>query len=226
MNEPLWIPGAALTADRTNSGWALQRQSSDVYRVDFQVPAGFDRYCRILHRVYSSDGTLLPWSGYAQSVDITIEPQTHWYEITRGDPQLQNVGPIESSLDRASAQAFLKFLARHLDPDACIYAGFWIGWSWLHGIDPNLPTAPLGLRDYVLFSVPLSVLIREYKSDPSQFPGVLWPEDRSWYLSTDVDYDSTLVGGSEEFIDYLLTDQAVEALPIGPDVDLTYRALP
>lgn len=226
MNEPLWIPGAALAVDTTVSAWAHQRQSSDVYRVDFQVPAGLDRYCRILHRVYSSDGPLLPWSGYAQSVGVEIGPRTHWHEIARRDPQLQNVGPVESSLDEASAQAFLKFLARHLDPNASIYAGFWIGWSWLHGIDPNFPTAPLGLRDYVLFSVPLSALIREYRSDPSQFPGVLWPEDQSWYLSTDVDYNSTLVGGTDEFISSLIADQPLESLPIGPDVDLTYRARP
>ena len=45
-------------------------------------------------------------------------------------------------------------------------------------------------------------------------PSVLWPADRMWYVATDVDLDSTLVGGSAELIRTLSADERVEAHPI------------
>jgi hypothetical protein len=42
-------------------------------------------------------------------------------------------------------------------------------------------------------------------------PSVIWPEDRSWFLATDVDADSTLVGGSTELIQALCADDRIEA---------------
>lgn len=64
--------GFELVSDTSVADWATRRQSGDVYRVDFQVPAGFEKYCRVLHRVHGpSDGdpsdSFLPWSDYAQS---------------------------------------------------------------------------------------------------------------------------------------------------------------
>ncbi len=31
-------------------------------------------------------------------------------------------------------------------------------------------------------------------------PNLMWPRDKSWFISNEIDYDVTLVGGSEEMI--------------------------
>lgn len=234
MYDELRERGFELVSDTSVADWAGRRQSGDLYRVDFQVPAGFEKYCRILHRVHGpSDGdlsdSLLPWSDYAQSVGIAVRSDTRWYEISRRDPRLRSISPDVGGLDEISGPSYLDLLAGRLPAEAPIFAGYWDGIQPLHEPERDFPTARLGVRDYVLFQAPLAALTDAFHSESGflfDFPALLWPEDRSWYLSTDVDYNSTLVGGSQEFIDALLLDDSIEALPIGPDVDLTYRAAP
>lgn len=233
MYEELRERGFEIVSDTSVADWASRRQSGDLYRVDFQVPAGFEKYCRILHRVHgpSADGDLsdsfLPWSDYAQSVGLAIRPETRWYEIARRDPRLRGISPDVGGLDEISGPAYLEFLSKRLPAEAPVFAGYWDGIQPLHLPGRSYPTARLGLREHVLFRVPLAALTDAFHLEAGflfDFPALLWPEGRSWYLSTDVDYNSTLVGGSKEFIDALLAHEPIEALPIGPDVDLTYRA--
>lgn len=46
-----------------------------------------------------------------------------------------------------------------------------------------------------------------------QSPNILWTEDRSWVMVTEIDFDSTVVAGSQELIAALVQDPAIEALP-------------
>lgn len=56
----------------------------------------------------------------------------------------------------------------------------------------------------------------------AQAPSNLWPEDQSWVLATEMDFDSTLVEGSGALIRKLVQTQGLEVLPIGPDADLSW----
>jgi len=55
-------------------------------------------------------------------------------------------------------------------------------------------------------------------------PSIVWPDDRAWVLVTEVDVDSTIVGGSAELVDALLNDPRIEALPLPPDASLSWDA--
>ncbi|MEV7692992.1 hypothetical protein AB0N73_06635 [Microbacterium sp. NPDC089189] len=55
-------------------------------------------------------------------------------------------------------------------------------------------------------------------------PSLLWPDDRSWVLTTDVDWDSTIVGGDADLIAAICADPALEALPIAADSSLQWDA--
>ena len=46
------------------------------------------------------------------------------------------------------------------------------------------------------------------------FTGVIWPFDLSWWITSDVDLDHSLVGGSAELVERCRTDGRFEALPI------------
>ena len=52
----------------------------------------------------------------------------------------------------------------------------------------------------------------------------IWPDDRAWVLVTEVDYDSTIVGGTPELVRALCADPRLEALPIREGADLTWDA--
>lgn len=57
----------------------------------------------------------------------------------------------------------------------------------------------------------------------AQSPSILWPEDHSWVLATEIDYDSTLIAGTRELIGELMKTPDLEVFPIGTDADLTWN---
>jgi hypothetical protein len=64
-------------------------------------------------------------------------------------------------------------------------------------------------RDYLLFHGPLSAASRiGHQVTDSWFlpqsPSLLWAADESWLLATEIDFDSTLIGGSRPLIDAVL----------------------
>ena len=87
-------------------------------------------------------------------------------------------------------------------------------------------------RDSLLFELDVRTLAEPGWAERSGWtsgartltPQCLWPEDRAWFLASEIDYDSTLVGGSESLIAELLDlgrTGTIEVLPIPPDADLT-----
>jgi hypothetical protein len=57
-----------------------------------------------------------------------------------------------------------------------------------------------------------------------QSPNLWWPDDRAWCVATEIDFDSTLVGGSRSAIDKVLGVPGLEALEITPQTRLDARA--
>ncbi|WP_432548369.1 hypothetical protein [Kineococcus sp. SYSU DK004] len=81
-------------------------------------------------------------------------------------------------------------------------------------------------RDHLLFRGPLhAALSIGEQTTPDHFhgwsPNLLWPADRSWCLGTDIDLDSTVVGGPTALVDAVLAAPGVEAWPVGEDDDLS-----
>lgn len=55
-------------------------------------------------------------------------------------------------------------------------------------------------------------------------PSLIWPADRAWILVSEIDFDSTIVGGSAELVADLCDDARIEALPIPEGADLHWDA--
>jgi hypothetical protein len=53
-------------------------------------------------------------------------------------------------------------------------------------------------------------------------PNLMWPADRGWFLATEVDFDSTLIGGSAGLAEAILSDSALEAWPVSPRDSLAW----
>jgi hypothetical protein len=97
------------------------------------------------------------------------------------------------------------------------------------------PRVSLPGRDYILFEGPLraatemgwpsgallSATYPELDVDPDWFqpqsPNLFWPADRTWCVATEIDLDSTYVGGSQALVESLLQDARFEAWPADLD---------
>lgn len=55
-------------------------------------------------------------------------------------------------------------------------------------------------------------------------PNLAWPDDRAWVLVSEIDWDSTIVGGSRALVDAICADERLEAALIPADARLTYDA--
>jgi hypothetical protein len=87
-----------------------------------------------------------------------------------------------------------------------------------HAPAPAGPRVRIPNRDYLLFEGPL-----EGASDMGdrssgffipQSPNLFWPDDHAWCVATEIDLDSTYVGGSTRLIADLLADDRLEALRV------------
>lgn len=56
----------------------------------------------------------------------------------------------------------------------------------------------------------------------AQSPSLVWPDDHAWVMVTEVDFDSTIVGGSTELIRALVGDARLEAHPIREGTSMTW----
>ena len=99
-------------------------------------------------------------------------------------------------------------------PDRCWFA-MWEGFGGLNdgGVRERLH---LPSRNYLLYSGTIDRAL-ETPMDPfplDQSPNLWWPEDRAWFVATEIDFDSTFVGGDNGLIAELVSDERLEALPI------------
>lgn len=87
-------------------------------------------------------------------------------------------------------------------------------------------------RDYVLFAADTAEFARPTWQDHVMWrnsqipqathgPALLWPTDRAFVIASEIDFDSTLIGGSEALIDAVVADPRLEALRLPAEADLT-----
>ena len=82
-------------------------------------------------------------------------------------------------------------------------------------------------RTYHLFAGPVDAALRiGHWSTRDWFiprpPNLFWPDDRAWCVATEIDFDSTLVGGPARLIDDILEHEAFEAWPVEPSDSLAF----
>jgi hypothetical protein len=55
-------------------------------------------------------------------------------------------------------------------------------------------------------------------------PSLVWPDDRAWVLVSEVDWDSTIIAGSEQLIAAVCGAPGLEAVPLAADASLQWDA--
>jgi hypothetical protein len=72
-------------------------------------------------------------------------------------------------------------------------------------------------RSYLLFNGPVDDAARFHLGHRFQSPALWWPDDRAWFVHTEIDGTSTYVGGSRSMIDGLVGEQILESFEVDTD---------
>lgn len=197
------------------------------------MPEGYERYVRILHpayRIVREEGMsvaqiAIPWSAISEWSGKPLHSQSHIQDISLNadglDWSANNGGgyaPFQGQLDEASLASLLVHLASETSVSDQIWMCTWIGF----GGSPDTVGLPVRVtwfldligRQYVLRKGSITSS-QDDLEDPrfAKPPTFWWPDDRSWFASSDIDSSSTYIGGSKELIEKILNDPSLEAFP-------------
>ena len=146
-----------------------------------------------------------------------------------------------------------KILTAHTGGAEDCYFGLCTIQGWLDSFSTcelrPLLRLPMG-RDYIVFAGPLwavDQISRVYTKDSKQakrfpfrgsygsedvefgdisrdVPNLIWPSDHSWFVASEVDFDSTLVGGDAKLVEAIVNSPRFEAWQMEPTDSLAADA--
>lgn len=195
------------------------------------VPVRFEAYGRILHPAWRADGSAIRWDAVADWSGRTVHPMAEFARVTspingRSDPAPYVQPPRDGALPPDSLHALKGHLRLHTTtPDEC-FVGIWEGVGWIEPTEVQAPGLRLPARTHLMFKGDADLLdhvgwIGIDGRLVQESPSVIWPADRAWFVATDVDQESTYVGGTRALIQALIADPALEVWPASPSDPIT-----
>ena len=191
-------------------------------RVCAIVPTGYDAYLRVFHPAeerVGSESIRRRWSVLAQRSGRQMHPAVQFERF--GWPAPPRVGSLDRQEATALVSMLRAYTTTPNNCWLAIWNGFGqLTGSMLvlvarkHGLrdrlqrrrgvrsymlDPpsdlvDAPTVSLPGRAYFLYRGPIDVVPRfEHMPGHLQTPNMWWPEDRAWFVATEIDFESTLV---------------------------------
>lgn len=213
-SDPQWAPpGLVAVRDPEAARWVRESITTFGASVASFLPGHFEAYARVFHPFDGSES--FTWRELAAREGFDLDgPASAEYFAYSGLPQGQpETGRLPVSL--------MDPLLDHLRPatatsDRCRFA-VWDGAQT--AISPRVKTVlSLPHREYYLFAGSVDGIHAVYESDAMpRFPGggtsanLWWPEDRAWFVATEVDAAWTYVGGRRACIDAILADPRLDA---------------
>lgn len=217
--------------------WIRSRLGGEVGSVTDLVPRGFEAYARVFHPASDAKGNPVKWADVAKKCGTIPHREMQWHAILgfadpdelRGSyspndpngPEWAGSDPPTGAMDIATLDALCKILAAHTaDPSRCFF-GLCTIQSWLDSFstDDLQPLLKLPYeRDHIVLSGPLSAVdqiaydrFRQGSPIPyRETPNLIWPADHAWLVASEVDFDSTLVGGDTKLVNAIVESPELE----------------
>jgi hypothetical protein len=222
--------------DGAAAGAWIEPALGDAGAVEGQVPKLFEAYARVFHPASDEGGNDVAWAEVARRLGRTAHPEMQWHQIvgtadTFGIKGSNWAGEIPNlgEMPIAELERVCTVLAEHTaDPDRCCFGLCEINHSSLvdaieaeQGKQPRLEL-PLG-RDHLILAGPLAAVVRIGEADSPwrDAPSLIWPAERSWFLASEVDFDSTVIGGTRALVEALLAAPGLEVFEVTPETKLT-----
>lgn len=133
--------------------------------------------------------------------DHTTTPLECWYAMWSGWGDLSGVsGTMYRTLGGPVVELMIRWKS-------------WLESTRARREAARLKTFPLldGGRSYLLFEGAVDDASRFDLGYRFQSPALWWPEDRAWFVHTEIDALSTYLGGSQALIDLLVGEQVLES---------------
>jgi hypothetical protein len=203
------------------------------------VPGGYPAYARILHRAdrdtIRSGRSGVRWSQVAEEMGTSLHPLSDFWEIAGRVSALdEHTGgwsgknPDEGVMDPETYAALPFLLRPHTQTPELCWVAIWSGWAWHPPkVHPDrFPQLELPGREYYLYRGSLDDMARhrydEWEDEITvapewprfQSPNMIWPQDRAWFVATEVDFDSTLIGGHADLVREILEHPELEAFEV------------
>jgi len=235
-------PGLKLMTEVSGASWVEERLLRRPFAsVGALVPDAFESYARVLHpayvRVQEQREETITWETVASWTGRVAHPLMQFARIADlgDDPNAQpswGRAPEPGDLPDEVVEPMVRVLEEFTTtPERCWFC-LWEGFGGLDlipGFDQLARVSGPG-RNYLLFRGGIDVMMA-WKYDREHTwpddPQLWWPDDRAWCVATDIDLDSTYVGGSKDCIARLLAEPSLEVVPARIDdrVDLGADAL-
>ena len=241
-------PGLTFLTDVSAGRWVEDGFSPRFSTLGALVPDGFEAHARVLHPALDDALEPVQWSTVAKWSGRVHHPLMSFEGISSpadghgadGRPWLED--PNHGSMEEETATELAALLSRFTGTPQHCYFGVWEDYGQYSGGAAMLTSdgrgRPLGIprdirraqrvrgvgRDYLLYAGRLEQITEFYSNFLSEPPNIWWPEDRAWFVATDIDLDSTYVGGNRECIAALLDDDMLEAVTAYPNASIAMTA--
>lgn len=147
------------------------------------IPEGFEAYGRLFHPVEGDAGRRERWGDLARRNRRMFIPRC------------SSIGSAAVEWHEPGTLAALRARIQRRRPRRRV---------------PSLPLVDLPHRRYYLYRGSIQKALGPLPLEQS--PNLWWPEDRAWFVATEIDYAWTYVGGPRRAVEELVEDGRVEVL--------------
>ena len=217
--------------------WVDRLRPFSDHVVGSMIPAGFETITRIFHPIEDDEGRELRWSDLAAANERVAHAQMQLHLIaSRAGEQIRDRDlphVWSGSLPIGKAQALAEVLESR-GPTGPVWFGFTTIDSTFHQpATAELRTAGTPSRQYYLIRSTLAALeeVCRFACDRPldwpifETPTVWWPEDRSWYVFSDIDFAWSYVGGTATLAEAIEKSPDLEAIQSDYDHSGTFDTI-
>jgi hypothetical protein len=179
------------------------------------LPSDCSIYVRVLHPALTVQGEqiiFVAWDTVARRTGATLHAEAQFACVAKGAPEY--FPPTEGNLPEEMLQQLASaLLPSSSTPTACICCT-WNGWAEVQGeqtVDDLTVAVPW--RGYrVRYGDIRDPALCRWGGQAYRAPNVWWPADEKWWVATEVDLNSTYVGGSDPDLVDRLRDAGLEVV--------------
>jgi hypothetical protein len=222
-----WGAGFGWLHDVSPAAWIGPRLHPFARDVGSIVPEGFPAYARLFHPIQIDRDRTERWSDVARRNGRIVHPemQFHLISVPQGEtPTEKHRGhhPMEGTLSLEQRRVLVDHLrVGTTTPDRCWFA-MWEGFGGLNdgGIRERVQ---LPNRNYLLYAGAIDRALESPDPFMDHSPNLWWPEDRAWFVATEIDLAWTYVAGDQSLIGRLTSDNRLEVLPVALGAAADYK---
>lgn len=209
-----WWPAPEVEARSEELRGLLRTQAANAGQSPEVAGYSSDEIHEEFERLAPAPGLYGTWKEIAEAHGKISHPLMQWHQIAttkRNDESLILHGP---GLEPHELSCLVEVLTPFTStPEHCSFC-VWDGYGFEELQRSTAPRAKFFHVHLVFEGEIESALQFIWDGFCDQPPNMWWPEDRAWFVATEIDECATYVGGSKQAVEAVLAHSDLEALPI------------